>query len=516
MRLATIYNYAASCAIEELVKFLEDKKETIGDINIKRVKLLELYSPDDEDCVYVASRKSELNVPILYAADDTECYKMSTLISMCINDINIRWYTKLLNIGLELNDISLKRPSFDNLMNYFSNVVNNPVIVYDEFFNVLEKTHDWITEYDRSPKGYESLKLNNLIYYKQQVEFTDDNAPVKTCDRLLFPALIGDMARGYLALFMVETSLEEMNELVLNMFANVVLMEIKKRLEIANIENRHITNFIYDVIYKNLDSDEISRRAKALRLDADGRYVMIAIVSTGKMNLLKNDTIGYITKIESLNERIVSAVANFHKTNYPEDVITKYGDNIHVLHKVRGTECQKREIISAMNEMCSNISAVLESQFEGMNFQFGIGEEVYGLNNINSSFDQALATINYGQMVHGTSRGFVMAYGNNSMLKLYGRLRDTGSFDEIVPENLRRLYENEKPNEHQLYNTLKVYLDSNCNAKKAAEKLFIHYKTMLYRLEKIRRDYGIDLENSNSRLYTELGIQLIDMKNIMG
>lgn len=513
MRLSDIYNYAVKIGLDDLANFLEGKELCGEGINIKRVKPVELYDSNDEDCIYLSCDRSLTNLPVLFTDDESERCKIGALLSMCINDINIRWYSKLLNIGLELSDISLKRPSFDNLMNYFRNVVHNPVIVYDEFFNVLEKTHDWTVEYDRSPQGYECLKLNNLIYYKQQVEFTDKNAPVKTCERILFPALIGDMARGYLALFMVEKPLEEMNELVLNMFANVVLTEIKKRLEIANIENRHITNFIYDVIYKNLDIEEINRRAKALGLDADGKYVMIAIISSGKINLLKNDTIGYITKIESLNERILSVISNFHKAKYPEDVITKYGDNIHILHRVKETQS---EIDGKMNAICSDLSRILENQFEGMSFQFGIGDEVCGLNNINSSFHQALATVNYGQIVYGNNRGFVMSYGNNSMLKFYGRIRDTCSFDEIVPENLRLLYEKDESNNHQLYNTLKVYLDSNCNAKKAAEKLFIHYKTMLYRLEKIRRDYNIDLENSNSRLYTELGIQLIDMKNIIG
>ncbi len=83
---------------------------------------------------------------------------------------------------------------------------------------------------------------------------------------------------------------------------------------------------------------------------------------------------------------------------------------------------------------------------------------------------------------------------------------------EIIPENLIRLYQYDEKNGQQLYETLKMYLDCNCNARKAADRLYIHYKTILHRLDKIKNNFGIDIENSNSRLYIELGIQLLDLK----
>ena len=61
-----------------------------------------------------------------------------------------------------------------------------------------------------------------------------------------------------------------------------------------------------------------------------------------------------------------------------------------------------------------------------------------------------------------------------------------------------------------------MYLKCNCNAKKTAEKMFVHYKTILYRLDKIKNKFDIDIGNSDYRLYIELGIRLNDLRTGSG
>ena len=50
---------------------------------------------------------------------------------------------------------------------------------------------------------------------------------------------------------------------------------------------------------------------------------------------------------------------------------------------------------------------------------------------------------------------------------------------------------------NNLYQTLLVYLQSGCNVKLAAAKLFIHRNSMTYRLNKIISLTNLDLENTN-------------------
>lgn len=61
--------------------------------------------------------------------------------------------------------------------------------------------------------------------------------------------------------------------------------------------------------------------------------------------------------------------------------------------------------------------------------------------------------------------------------------------------HLMRRYDRE--NDSDFYTTLQVYLNSACSIKLSAEKLFIHRNTMIYRLEKIRELWELDLTDND-------------------
>lgn len=74
-------------------------------------------------------------------------------------------------------------------------------------------------------------------------------------------------------------------------------------------------------------------------------------------------------------------------------------------------------------------------------------------------------------------------YDNQKELKKYCRC------------TLKALIDSDNLHHTEYVITLKAYLICNCNLKKAAEMLFIHRNTMVYRIEKIRRLMGIDFND---------------------
>lgn len=72
--------------------------------------------------------------------------------------------------------------------------------------------------------------------------------------------------------------------------------------------------------------------------------------------------------------------------------------------------------------------------------------------------------------------------------------------DEFVNKYIGNVLSPLTPIENKdLMDTLKVYLNENGNVSKASEKLFIHRRTMTYRLEKIQRLLNMNLNESNNR-----------------
>lgn len=422
-------------------------------------------------------------------------------------------YKKLLDLTLRFADITLKAPDLKSLIIQFESVMNNPIIVYDEFFNIMISTDHRVEDYDRDPTTLEKCTLTNLFYYKQRVVFQTDELQGKCCTRLIFPVLVDGMAKGYLTIFDTLVPYLEMDFLSLELFSNFMLVEMKRLLDLKKIEAKYVSDFLYDVIYRKTNKrEDIKRRAKILNISEQANYCIIAVDMLGTMKDTRLDINGYITRQEYMSERMMNNIGNFMHTRFPQDIVTKFDRTVIILHKLHQNkdEEKKNEIKSTCQWLLSNLQRI----FEGMVFHIGIGTQTDDLEGIAASYHHAVSAISYGKILYRETTDFIVSDEESSLLKVFGKLKETDSLHDIIPKALLSIRQWDEDYQSDFYNTLKVYLDCNCNAKKASEKLYIHYKTMLYRLEKIERQFAIDLDDRISRLHIELGIQMLDIMEI--
>ena len=57
-----------------------------------------------------------------------------------------------------------------------------------------------------------------------------------------------------------------------------------------------------------------------------------------------------------------------------------------------------------------------------------------------------------------------------------------------------------------LVRTLRVYFAAGANASEAADRLFLHRNSMLYRLARVEKLTGLDLKDPRARLALQLGL----------
>ena len=63
----------------------------------------------------------------------------------------------------------------------------------------------------------------------------------------------------------------------------------------------------------------------------------------------------------------------------------------------------------------------------------------------------------------------------------------------------------------ELIRTLEVYFEHNTNLSQAAEALFIHRNTLIYRMERIASLTGLDLDDPETRLAMQLALHIYRM-----
>lgn len=94
------------------------------------------------------------------------------------------------------------------------------------------------------------------------------------------------------------------------------------------------------------------------------------------------------------------------------------------------------------------------------------------------------------------------------VLSLLAQLPEDESVRHYKDKFLSPLKQYDATHRSNLLNTLQVYLGEKCNTKVTAEKLFTHYNTVTYRLERIKKILNADIEDAEVQLQLQIAFKL--------
>jgi purine catabolism regulator len=86
-----------------------------------------------------------------------------------------------------------------------------------------------------------------------------------------------------------------------------------------------------------------------------------------------------------------------------------------------------------------------------------------------------------------------------------------GSALEPFGAMISPLREHDRARGSDLVRTLKTYFATGTNASEAADRLFLHRNSMIYRLERIQTLTGLDLKDDRVALALQLGLLASEM-----
>lgn len=133
----------------------------------------------------------------------------------------------------------------------------------------------------------------------------------------------------------------------------------------------------------------------------------------------------------------------------------------------------------------------------------GVSNPFRKLSDLQGYFEQAAAALN-------AERGEGVCFYRDIMLDRMLSYIPSEQARFLISRDIARLEEASADYAFSLVDTLKVYLDCNCNLNRAAERLFLHKNTLLYRLNHIRSILRCDLNDADERLLLMLSFKLLD------
>ena len=197
----------------------------------------------------------------------------------------------------------------------------------------------------------------------------------------------------------------------------------------------------------------------------------------------------------------------------PDALIYRNMDQIVMIQQVDSNQTEL-EYQKEMEEVEDVIQRSILHRKKDTDFQIGIGKSVEGYQRLKESYYEASQAIKYIEIIRqvtGDKNKSVVHYSNLGFFQIFGKVDDMTELERCIPETLKKLYLYDDEHKGELITTLQMYLRNNQSIKKTASAMFVHYRTISYRLEKIKQISGINFDDANEVLAVSNGLIIYKM-----
>ena len=197
----------------------------------------------------------------------------------------------------------------------------------------------------------------------------------------------------------------------------------------------------------------------------------------------------------------------------PDALIYRNMDQIVMIQQVDSNQTEL-EYQKEMEEIEEVIQQSILYRKKDTDFQIGIGKSVEGYQRLKESYHEASQAIKYIEIIRqvtGDKNKSVVHYSNLGFFQIFGKVDDMTELERCIPETLKKLYLYDDEHKGELITTLQMYLRNNQSIRKTAGAMFVHYRTISYRLEKIKQISGINFDNANEVLAVSNGLIIYKM-----
>ena len=280
------------------------------------------------------------------------------------------------------------------------------------------------------------------------------------------------------------------------------------------LEKKFRSDILSGILHdKEMSAEDIRKNAAMIGLNPDDCY---RVVSLG----IRQEIWESFPMEEKLNH--IKTLEELILREHPEDRTCRESDRILVVRKEERTTLQA-EYRKSLCRLLEEMQRMAEMRIPGIHLQAGAGKQVDGIEQLSLSSREACDACTFidvagnavGNMVADGDAQLVM-FSDMGIFKLLCQITDPAELQEYVPESLQKLYDLKKSQRDELIETLKTYMECGRNLSQASKRLYIHYKTAAYRIDKISEITGINFDNAGEVLAVQIGLvvrQMVDNIN---
>ena len=263
-------------------------------------------------------------------------------------------------------------------------------------------------------------------------------------------------------------------------------------------------DIIHNILNGLLSSKEMTEAAAQLGMKESDTYRVVDFHTITK-NVQRKYTKEQLHEVGVIEGELMHLL--------PDALIYRNMDQIVMIQQVDSNQTEL-EYQKEMEEVEDVIQRSILYRKKDTDFQIGIGKSVEGYQRLKESYHEASQAIKYIEIIRlvtGDKNKSVVHYSNLGFFQIFGEIDDVTELERYIPETLKKLYLYDDEHKGELITTLQMYLRNNQSIKKTADAMFVHYRTISYRLEKIKQISGINFDNANEVLAVSNGLIIYKM-----
>ena len=497
--LITSFQVYLSCSDREVEQHFEDLVKS--DISGFIVKKRKEYDPTGRRLSLLEKHCKKYEIPLVEISEDSYYWGIIRYVIMQVFDkdtARLKYFkithdnfnTFILNNNGSCNTAS-------DIIKFLSVMIENPVVLYYGNLNCMVSTNSDNSKLILSDEiqPYKPNIITKFQYMKQMkgscvqyvvkfailnemeiyITITEENRELTELDYMAIENAIINLQYGFLSEFAQD--------------------EVKKKYQ---------RDIIHNILNGLLSSKEMTEAAAQLGMKESDTYRVV------DFHTIKKNVQRKYTK-EQLHE--VGVIVGELMYLLPDALIYRNMDQIVMIQQVDSNQTEL-EYQKEMEEIEEVIQRSILYRKKDTDFQIGIGKSVEGYQRLKESYHEASRAIKYIdiiRLVTGDKNKSVVHYSNLGFFQIFGEIDDVTELERYIPETLKKLYLYDDEHKGELITTLQMYLRNKQSIRKTADEMFVHYRTISYRLEKIKQISGINFDNANEVLAVSNGLIIYKM-----
>lgn len=410
-----------------------------------------------------------------------------------IIDTNVNLLNKYYEVHSDLTSLALKMPSMNEILYEFKNMIlrdvslvncgkNTEISTNPELFDVTILS---TTEVSKEKYMLFNYRRNKVIYNNANPKIVGEQI------RVSIPFL--GLEDYELVIHEIVDKISSEDFMIIENAVKFLQMELLKKYVVSqNLfqqKNNILSDLLNDKLYEKKDVDEV---LESLNLSKHKLYQVLLV------KLYERDESKNLDK--TLMLPILKQVRNVFRLNFNDIAFLEKSDRIVFLINFEDNEAGFTT--SSIEKLMQNLAE--SNLFKEFYYSVSISSKVEKFN-IPKANKEVLDTQKILRLFHSTNK--ILCYEDLGIYKLFLESNSLGDLEKFISPKLNKF----RLDYPQLFDTLKIFLDTNQSYTLTSEKLFLHPKTVRYRIEKTRDILGIDFTNPEEILQLQVASRLIKL-----